>query len=184
MEKFELKREIEKPAILYHGSINHDINEFTPRQGRFRDKDEGAVIFSTPDKGLAAIFLIEGHNDDWTNIGKFNGIPYVVIQSNREDYIKNDKGGTIYDFSSDDFECDQNKGMGTDEWVSRKTVKPTNKVKYDSVLNAMLENNVQVYFVDKETFKAIENSDDYGFEIIKNLQSENQRLGKNHHQFE
>lgn len=43
------------------------------------------------------------------------------------------------------------------------------KEEYESGLRAMLENGVKVYFVDRETFDAIKQSDDHGFEIIQSL---------------
>lgn len=43
----------------------------------------------------------------------------------------------------------------------------------------MIENGVQVYFVDKPTFKKIQGAEDHGLSILKTLESENQRRGKN-----
>ena len=43
----------------------------------------------------------------------------------------------------------------------------------------MLENKVQVYFIDQETYKKIQESDDDGLSILKNLESENQKTGIN-----
>lgn len=182
----ESQAEIEKPAVLYHASQNPDIEEFTPRRDRIRDKDEGPRVFASPDKSLVTTFLVKGHCDDWTNIGKFNGVPCMVICADREKFIEDDKGGTLYELPSDTFSCDLEKGMGKDEWTSKEPVKPTNKIKFDSALEAMLENGVQVYFVDKETFKSIvEDERNYGgFEIIKNLTSENQNRGINVRSFE
>ena len=63
--------------------------------------------------------------------------------------------------------------MGETEWISTKSVKPTEKEEYESGLEAMLENRVEVYFVDKDTFKRINESEDYGFEILKTLTPKN-----------
>ena len=69
--------------------------------------------------------------------------------------------------------------MGEFEWISRQSIKPTEKVVYESALDAMIDNGVQVYFVDKETFEKIKESEDHGVGIIKTLESENQKRGVN-----
>jgi len=94
LEKPDSAEKKEKPEVLYHSSSRKGIEEFRPNKGNFRDEDEGVVIFSTPNKALASAFLIEGHNDSWTKIGFYGGIPAVIIDSDREEFIKKDKGGS------------------------------------------------------------------------------------------
>ena len=72
----------------------------------------------------------------------------------------------------------------TDEWYSKEKVKPLRQIEYASALDAMIENGVQVYFVEPETFKKIREAEDHGFSIIKNLESENQRRKTNIVSFE
>jgi len=43
----------------------------------------------------------------------------------------------------------------------------------------MLENGVQVYFVNNNIYKQIKESNDHGFSILENLESENQRMSIN-----
>lgn len=182
MEKFEQQHnqeKKEKPSVLYHASRVSGIKEFTPNRGNYRDENEGAVIFSTPDKALASAFLVEGHGDHWMQIGFYGGIPVVIINADREEFIKNDKGGVMYAFSSDTFDYDPNKGMGEKEWTSQESVKPLSEEKYTSALDAMIENGAQVYFVDKKTFDDINNSDNHGYNILIGLTSENERNNKN-----
>lgn len=182
MENFEKQNnqeKKEKPDVLYHASRTPDIKEFIPNRGNHRDEDEGAVIFSTPNKALASAFLVEEHGDHWMQIGFYDDIPVVVINADREEFIKNDKGGVIYALSSETFNCDPNKGMGDKEWTSRESVKPLSEVRYPSALDAMIENGVQIYFVDKKTFDEINNSDNHGYNILTGLTSENERSGKN-----
>ena len=69
----------EKPPVLYIGTQNKGIKEFTARRGRYRDKDEGPVIFATPDKALASIFSVDDHNDSWMQFGYCEDILVLVI---------------------------------------------------------------------------------------------------------
>lgn len=176
-EKQEVERN-ERPRVVYHSSHNPDIEELTPRDERARDFDEGSVIFATPNKALASAFLIEGHNDEWTQIGFYGEIPVVVICSNREEFIRKDRGGTLYALPSETFDFDPNRGMGEQEWTSRSNVKPTGKNTYLSALDAMIENGVNVFFVDKKTFSEINEAEDNGASVLLNLVSENKLRGQ------
>jgi len=179
LEKPDSAEKKEKPEVLYHSSSRKGIEEFRPNKGNFRDEDEGVVIFSTPNKALASAFLIEGHNDSWTKIGFYGGIPAVIIDSDREEFIKKDKGGVMYELPSDTFDYDPEKGMGEKEWTSREPVKPLSETEHPSALDAMIENGVQVYFVDKKTFDEIAAADDHGRQLLASLRSENMRRGMN-----
>ncbi|HEU0051389.1 MAG TPA: hypothetical protein VFQ60_05040 [Patescibacteria group bacterium] len=178
MENFEKKRK-EKPAVLYLAAQTPGIRELLPKKGNYRDKNEGAVIFSTPDKALASAFLVKGHGDHWMQIGYYRGIPVVVINADREEFIAKDTGGVIYSVPSDTFDYDPDKGLREKEWTSREPVKPLAETRYPSALDTMIEHGVQVYFVDKQIFDEIKNSKNHGFSILKNLHSENERRGKN-----
>lgn len=169
----------EKPEILYIGTQTKGIKEFTPRKGNYRDENEGPVIFSTPDKALASVFTVEGHNDSWIKIGYYRDILVVVICMDREEFIKRDNGGVIYEVPSDTFDYNPNLGMGEKEWTSSEPVKPTAEISHQSTLDTMIDNGVQVYFVDKKTFNAIWDADDHGKEIVYGLISENSRRAKN-----
>ena len=181
MENYESKNleRKEKPEILYISAQTPNIKELVPGKGRYRDEKEGSVIFSTPDKALASVFLVEGHNDDWMQIGYFSDIPYVVICMDRDDFIKRDKGGVMYEVPSDTFDYDQNMGMGDKEWTSRIPVKPTKEISYASALDTMIKNGVQVYFVEEQKFNEILEAEDAGRSILSELASENKRRGEN-----
>jgi hypothetical protein len=159
----------EKPKTLYIGTQTKGIKEITPKEGNYRDKNEGAVIFSTPDKALASIFMMPNHNDSWTKIGYYGKILTVVICMDRDEYIKNDRGGSVYEVSSDSFDYNSNMGMGDKEWTSSEPVKPIGEIDYTSSLDAMIDNGVLIYFVDKKTFDEIWDADDYGKEIVFGL---------------
>lgn len=175
LENPEQKSEIEKPPVLYHASLNKDVKEFEPRAETFRDPEEGPVVFATPDKAYASCFIVSGINDRWCQISVFDGSIHVMIISDKERFLKIDKGGAIYALPSETFETDPEKSKTGREWTSREPVKPSDKTEYKTGLQAMIENDVQVYFVDRKTFERIQKSEDYGFEIIKSLKSENQK---------
>ncbi len=166
----------EKPPFLYHGSPHKDIEAVEPRKEKHRDPEEGELVFATQDLAIATIFMTK----DSRGSGAFGEVPYVYIIGPRERFIENDNGGHIYVLPSDTFACDpNNKGLGVYEWTSKEKVKPVRKIEYPSTLNAMLENGVQVYFIDEETRRKIEASKDHGLSIYRELESENQRRGIN-----
>lgn len=167
----------EKPLFLYHASANREIEKFEPRAKKIRDPEEGPVIFATPDLALATTFLVSEVNDNWTQIGKIDGTPYMVIRDKKH-FLRCDKGGSIYKFNNDGFTSHPHKGMGDDEWVSKNTVSPVEKINVQSALETMIENGVQVFFVDKDIFNKIKYSVDWS-NVLKTLESENQRRGKN-----
>lgn len=166
----------EKPPFLYHGSPHKSIEEFEPRISKGTGEEFGAMVYATPDLTTASAFLAEVKKE-WT-AGKFGNV-FVLIPLSREEFIKNDKGGHIYILPSNTFESDPKRGLGEYEWASKTSVKPIKKIEYPSALDAMLENGVQVYFVDDNTYRQIKESEDHGFSILKNLKSENQRRGIN-----
>lgn len=167
----------DRPKFLYHASANREIETFEPRAKNVRDPEEGPVIFATPDLALATTFLVSETNDSWTQIGKINSTPYMVI-SDKNLYLKLDKGGSIYKFNSGNFTSHPHKGMGEDEWVSKEPVAPIEKTDIQSALEAMIESGVQVFFVDKATFNEIRHAAD-PLNILITLKSENMRRGKN-----
>jgi hypothetical protein len=178
MESFEkTKHSIEKPPVLYHASPNKDIEVFEPRKESVRDATEGPRVFATPDKAVAAMFLVRT-NDSWAAIGTFDGTPCFVI-GDKERFTKLDTGGAIYSLPNTSFETDVTKGLKKLEWTSTENVRPTGKEAFDSALEACINYGVQVYFVDKETLQAIRNSSDHGLSILRKLESENQKIGRN-----
>jgi len=178
-EDFSLKENYEKPKELYVGSKTRGISELEPRQENVRDSREGPVVFAARDKALASIFLIDGHDDDWTSIGYFNDVPYVVIAKDRDAFVANDRGGSLYTVSSAPFNTDVHKGMGDKEWTSSVSVQPLSEERIDSTLDAMLANGVQVYFMEDKVFhEFVSRLDESPLEAIKLLSesvSENQR---------
>ena len=172
---------MEKPSVLYHGSSNKEIERFDPSAKKVRDEAEGPKIFATPDKRMASVFIV-GVDDSWGNSGQHNGVPYMII-SDRERFTALDQGGAIYHLPNDTFTTDPNKGLGELEWASSEPVRPTHKEEHESALEAMLNHGVQVYFVDKATYDAIQSAPDHGLSILKTTTSENQRQNINPSEF-
>lgn len=167
----------QKPNFLYHASQNPDINVLEPHTESVRDPNEGPVVFATPNLPYVTMFLVNS-DDSWTAKGRFNKTFYTVI-SDKNRFLEADKGGTIYTLPNDTFYCDLEKGMGRNEWVSKEAVKPIKKQHYALGIEAMIDSGVQVYFVDKQTFQKIKQSEDHGLSILQSIQSENQKFNKN-----
>ncbi|MDE1874863.1 MAG: hypothetical protein KGI79_02070 [Patescibacteria group bacterium] len=163
-----------KPHILYHASPDRNIQRFEPRKEHIRSADDGPVVFATSNKAYASAFLVRW-DDSWAHLSSHNGLVLMAI-SDKERFLRSDRGGAIYELPSDDFE---NVSPTEDhpEWKSATAVTPSGKTEYASTLDAMIENGVQVYFVDRDAFEKIRTADDFGLSILSALVSENQKRG-------
>ncbi|MCA9367262.1 hypothetical protein KC887_03295 [Candidatus Kaiserbacteria bacterium] len=160
----------EKPPILYHASRSGEIDVFEPRIGKRRDENEGTQVFATPSKAMATIFLVDT-DDSWTQSGAMDHVPYIII-SDRERFESLDQGGYIYSLPSDTFETDLEKGLRELEYTSTVSVKPIGQEFVPKALQAMIENGVKVYFVDQDTWRAIQESEEHGEKIVSMLTPE------------
>lgn len=147
----EHERESEKPPFFYHASPNREIARFEPRAESVRDENEGPVVFATPDKGLASVFMMK-HDDSWTASGRMGETPFFLY-SDEEKLRANDRGGSLYLLPAESFNQDGNDGHHRSEWTSRTPVDPIEKTDYDSALDAMRENGVEVHHVDQATLE-------------------------------
>ncbi|HUW21431.1 MAG TPA: hypothetical protein VMW41_02060 [Candidatus Bathyarchaeia archaeon] len=139
-----------QPKFLYHASQNRNIKILKPRAKSIRSSDEGPVVFASPDKAYASMFLVPS-DDCWTSKGQFDGWYYQAI-SEEERYRKLDKGGAIYTFKSNTFKSDPTRGMREKEWISKEPVKPVKKEIYESGLDAMMQLGVKVVFISPAVF--------------------------------
>lgn len=147
----------EKPPVLYHGTIRNDIEEFNPYRAPERP-DESAMVYASPDFEIAAQSMA---NKFVSNGGIVNGRKFVCIPMSREEFITQDKGGTVYTFPSESFEINTGKGFGGDkEWVSETAVKPIEKIEFPSLLGKMLEQGTEVYFIKPEMVAEITKAQD------------------------
>lgn len=165
------------PKVLYHSSPNLEIKIFEPRREKVRDPEEGPVVFATPDKALAAAFLVRT-DGSWVKIGRFSDnnkqTPWHLVTKNKRRFRKLDVGGAIYHLPPKGFSSDPTKGMGDMEWTNTKKVRPIKKEVYTSGEQAMKELGVNLYFVNRRTFRAINKSKDHGRKIILSLSPESE----------
>lgn len=166
---------------LYHASSNRDLEVLEPRADSCRDKDEGPVVFASPDKSYVSCFIAHV-NDNWGLISKFSfsyrPTIHVMCIADEKKFREIDKGGAIYKLSPEGFYLDKSKGMT--EWTSRKSVKPAGKEICESGLDAMIDNNVLVYFCNYEKLEELKkrtnNSKEF-FKILVKMRSENEKRG-------
>lgn len=177
MEKPKDIESQEKPKFLYHSSPNRSIQTFEPMVSTGSGEKYGAKVYATPNKALSSIFLCNIRKP-WSAGVYGNNVMVAKIPYTREEFMTRDTGGTMYILPSDTFELNEDELDGA-EWASSEPVTPTEKEEYDSALEAMIENGVQVYFVDDETMQRIYETENGGIEILQTLQSENQRRGVN-----
>jgi hypothetical protein len=163
----------EKPKFLYHGSPDRGLIELKPQS---RTQRAEKLLYATPDMAIASTFLIKGVH---YGCGKFGDVPYAWILADRDDFIRQDKGGHIYVSSGDSFVMNPDSGLANDEYISVQPVQPSKTIKYQSAVDAMMENGVQVYFINQPTYNRLQSAKDHGYTIFATLESENQRRGIN-----
>jgi hypothetical protein len=102
------------------------------------------------------------------SVGNIYGVVYYVCD-NEAEFRLADQGGAIYELSSKGFTMDAVKGLGGHEWVTTEAVVPLSSRIYDSALEAMISNEVQLFFVNPSQLDAIEAASDYGLSMLKAL---------------
>lgn len=157
-----------RPIILYHASTSANIELFEPREESPRYPGEGPLVFATPDKRVAAMFLAPKDGGS-AEICKFNDEVIVVVQNSADDFIAHDKGGAIYALPADTFTTDASVGMSETEWVSNQPVKPIAKELFNTSIDAMKLMGVKLYFVDERTMTEIRESKDHGLSLLRSL---------------
>ena len=156
---------MKKPEVMYHASSESDIAEFEPRNESPRYVGEENLVFATPYKEVAAMFLVPRSIP--AEISKY-GDSYVVFVNGTENEFRSlDKGGAIYKLPADSFETNRDVGMGDTEWVSRRTVKPISKTLYKLSTEALRENGVNIYFLKDDVFQRVKANPSNGLDIVK-----------------
>lgn len=168
--------ETEKPAHFFHASAQHGIESLEPRAKSYRNAEEGSVVFATPDRAYASMFMVEG-DDSWVHICSFDGVHCMVI-SDRQRFKELDHGGSLYTMGNESFRNNNQESPSGQEWTSKEAVPIASEKIYPSALEAMLGNDVQVYFVDQDTYSAIQMAEDFGLDILRITESENQKRGQ------
>ena len=167
------KMKPDKPKFLYHASPNNDIEILDPRAKSFPDDWENReVVFATQSPQYASFFIVPT-TDVWASMGTLGTIFYFVC-ADKKSFMEKDVGGTIYKLPPDSFY--HHEGY---EWYSTESVKPIDKKYIKSGLDHMIENGVQVYFVDEDTLKKIRASKDHGASMLNSMVSDNEKRNLN-----
>lgn len=157
MNHESMNKEVEKPPVLYHGTIRNDIEEFNPRRTP-EMSDAGPMVYASPDFEIAAQSMA---NKFVSNGGILNERKFICIPMSREEFVSQDKGGTVYTFPSESFTPNTGKGLGGDkEWISETSVKPVEKIEFPSLLEKMIEQGTEVYFIKPEMVAEITKAQD------------------------
>jgi len=160
-------------AYFYHASPVRNLISLQPQaKTRPYDFDGGPVVWATPSLPFATEFIV-ACDDSLTKGGAYGEICYLII-GDRIKYESLDIGGMVYVLSPENF-----KHFRGHEWYSFSPVLPIRKIEYNSGVQAMIENGVQVFFPQPEIFDQIKAGADH-LDIIRKLVSENQKLGINY----
>ena len=135
-----------KPPFLYHGSVAGNIQSFIPRGAKNRPAEPPAV-YATPYLEIAIQSMANAYA---SNGGILDGRRFVCIPMTRKEFEQKDTGGSVYALPSETFTINNSGGGfgGSMEWVSTETVTPSSQQHYPSLLQALLQQGVEVYFVD------------------------------------
>jgi hypothetical protein len=171
--KVKYKDYSKAPKFVYHGSPNGEIKEFTPRVSLGTGEKYGPQVYASDNKITAKMFMADVGRS-WSTGKTANNTLYAIIPLSRKEFVKKDKGGFLYTLPGKTFSSDPNRGMGNEEWASPVAVKPIEVNKFDSVLDAMIDDGVQVYFVSDELYKEMISSGKPKYEFLKEITSENQ----------
>lgn len=147
---------IEKePLILYHGSPDKNIETFYPGKNKaVTERGELKGVRATPHKTLAAAFVREKCCP--VTIGSFDhDKTWFIVVSDKDKFLKSDRGGTIYSFSPENFTFNPSL-LGKSEYITSVAVRPTRKEEYSSSLEAMLNAGVQVYLLTPKLYEEFE----------------------------
>ncbi len=177
---FERRTSPEKPKILYHGSTNGEITEFTPRLSHGTGSEHGEQVYASPSLMVASVFMAKEYIKQPWSSGFYGGAYCALITIPRDEFLQRDKGGYIYAIDSKSFSTKEGRGLDDQEYASSEPVTPETKVFYPSVLETMIELGVQVYFVNKDEYETLKDStDDQKHLCLKKLRSENMVRGVN-----
>lgn len=135
------------PRTLFHGSSKKNLKRIEPRSHDHWDGQP--TTYATPHIALASIFMLN-FEDSWAAFGTRPNGTFVFLCSDKERFLKEDRGGTIYIIPSDSFYCHTNLCLGPDEWVSHISLKPLTKLTFKSIGAAMLSFGVQLFFVNQK----------------------------------
>lgn len=174
-EAVKIKKKLKKPAYLFHASPMRGLKIIKPRKKTVRDASEGAVVFATPDKIYALMFLVPT-DDSWVSMGLFGKTHYMAI-ADKKRFMANDKGGALYKLSSKTFSCDLTKGGREKEWVSKEPVNVTSESSFEKAKDVLIRAGVQLFFISPKQLSMMNRSKDHGLSVLKKIKPENRQNG-------
>lgn len=152
---------------LYHASQRQNLKIIKPQKTvGHDDKYIGNFVFATKNKKLATMYLVP--KGIATLMSPESNGPNIVICANEKDYIKQDKGGAIYNLPGKNFVETPQKGLGRYEMVSTHEIKPLNRTVYHSSVDALLSAGIKIRFTNKNTFNDLLNNPNQE-KMIKNI---------------
>lgn len=161
---------------LYHGGSQKINGPLQPILVKDRPGYEHtlATVFATERADIAALFMLP--YEVLSSISFEQDIAFICIWGTSKQLKGKDIQGYLYILPSDSFEK-----IGKEyEWQSLKEVLPLEVKEYPDLIIGMMECGVQVYFInDDPTFDRIVESKYDRAPIVKELVSENQKLGIN-----
>ncbi len=135
--------------MFYHGSVQKNLLELPPREGK---------LFASPDFRVAAVFLAGAQKACCLPI---NGRIFAFIGDDREDLLTRDCGGSIYVLTREKFRPVPG-GNPSLEWFTTEKISPMMSFAYESSIAAMIAHGVQLYFVSAPTVDEIQAADKAG----------------------
>lgn len=142
---------MQRPEMLFHGSVCQDIDYLEPRGLTVRQADEGSVVFATPSRALASCFMIPW-DDSFATLNVLPDGSLHFTTSDMQRLEESDQGGSIYSLLPHDFSCDENTGLQEYEWTSTVTQQPLHEEKHVSALQAMQKNGIQFIQMSQDEF--------------------------------
>lgn len=141
------------PKYLYHGSSRSDLKVIYPKKTLSKDKYIGDFVFASHDKILAIMYMtVKGF---YSLMSTDTTPPYIVICADENEYKQKDREVSIYNLPSDSFEESPQEELKEYEFVSHQQVVPESFETYPNALTAFNQNNIDVYFVNKQVFDQI-----------------------------
>lgn len=139
---------------LYHGSSQSGLKILHPKKTLSKDQYIGDFVFASHNKTLAIMYMtVKGY---YSLMSTGTTPPYIVICANEKEYKeKDDSAVSIYKLSSNSFEATPQEELKEYEFVSRKPVVPESFETYPNALTAFSQNNIDIYFVNKQVFDQI-----------------------------
>lgn len=130
-----------KPSVLFHGTALACLKELRPAAD--------GVLYASDDVRLSSTFLAD---PEYCVCVRSRGAVLAFIGERREEFVRRDRGGTLYILDASRFSPAPPDvgGRRAWEWTTTETVKPMGSIVYASALTAMLALGVRVHFVSRQ----------------------------------